>query len=76
MGLTGRATKDKLVERLKVSSGLVERTKELGIFYFKINFSTSEMCPRPSFRGDGYLQLIVRIRSTLPDLFSRKNMNL
>ena len=32
--------KDKLVERLKVSSGLVERTKELGIFI------TSEMCPR------------------------------
>ena len=28
--------KDKLVERLKVSSGLVERTKELGIFDFKI----------------------------------------
>ena len=28
--------KDKLVERLKVSSGLVERTKELGIFDFKL----------------------------------------
>ena len=28
--------KDKLVERLKVPSGLVERMKELGIFDFKI----------------------------------------
>ena len=28
--------KDKLIEHLKVSSGLVERTKELGIFDFKI----------------------------------------
>ena len=41
--------KDKLVERLKVSSGLVERTKELGIFDFKIKLQYKRNVPEAEF---------------------------
>lgn len=51
--------KDKLVERLKVSSGLVEPTKELGIFYFKIKLQYKRNVPEAEF-PKGW-QLIVRI---------------
>ena len=46
---------DKLVERLKVSPGLVERTKELGIFYFKIKLQYKRNKPPPqAFLGKKY----------------------
>ena len=41
--------KDKLVERLKVSSGLLERTKELGIFDLKIKFQYERNVPEAEF---------------------------
>ena len=41
--------KDKLVERLKVSSGLVEPTKELGIFDFKIKLQYKRNVPEAEF---------------------------
>ena len=41
--------KNKLVERLKVSSSLVERTKELGIFYLKIKLQFKRNVPEAEF---------------------------
>ena len=52
--------KDKLVERLKVSSGLVERMKELGIFDFKITLQNKQNVPEPEF-PKGRIFGIVRI---------------
>ena len=40
---------DKLVESLKVSFGLVERTKELGILYFKIKLQYKRNVPEAEF---------------------------
>ena len=41
--------KDKLIERLKVSFGLVERTKELRIFDFKNKTSVQAKCAEAEF---------------------------
>ena len=41
--------KHKLVERLKVSSGLVERTKELAIFDFKTKLQYKRNMPEAEF---------------------------
>ena len=41
--------KDKLVEHLKGSSNLVERTKELGIFDFKIKLQYKRNVPEAEF---------------------------
>ena len=40
---------NKLVESLKVSFGLVERTKELGILYFKIKLQYNRNVPEAEF---------------------------
>ena len=44
--------KDKLVEHLKVSSSLVERTKELAIFYFKIKLQYKRNVPEAEFSNE------------------------
>ena len=41
--------KDKLAERLKGSSGFVERTKKLGIFDFKIKLQYKRNVPKAEF---------------------------
>ena len=51
--------KDKLVERLKVSSGLVERTKELGIFVFKIKLQYKRNVPEAEFPGSVRSKLLI-----------------
>lgn len=65
--------KNKLVELLKVSSGLVERTKELGIFDFKIKLQYKRNVPEAEYPREG---TDLRISSKLPDLFSRKKNEL